>query len=166
MSTRMRRGLGALLASATLAAAGLSAVAVTPVSALTVAGCVSQGSMTITPGFTPIPQAESISFAGTMTCAGVVGGGAEVLAPGSFTGSMGGCTGSIEVSLCTNLSESGPGYNCSAGIALWWGYYHEWHCVIGPIAYWHWGAWLPNPLNQGTDITTITFEGVDTPVAS
>lgn len=147
--------------SASLAVVGFG-IATMPVAvhAQTAGACAIQGSATITPGLTPVPGPEGVTFSGTANCAGVLHGAAVLPTTAqSFGGTLAGCTGSIEAGVCTNLSFTGP-LSCSGGVLVQEAALVEYECNAGASLVTAGAAvFIPNPANQGTDVVTVQFVG-------
>ena len=148
--------------SASLAVVGFG-IATMPVAvhAQTAGGCAVQGSATITPGLTPVPGAETVSFSGTATCAGLLAGAVFTpLTPVSFSGSLTGCLGSIEAGVCTDFSFTAGPLACSGGVLVQETALVEYACADAPsLVAAGVAVFIPNPVNQGTDVQTVQFVG-------
>jgi len=150
--------------SASLAVVGFG-VATMPVAvhAQTAGGCVVQGSASIAPGLTPVPGPETVGFNGTATCAGLLAGAVFTpLTPVGFTGSLTGCTGSIEAGLCTDLAFTAGPLACSGGVLVQEAALVEFACADAgqPLVVAGAAVFIPNPVNQGADVQTVNFDGV------
>jgi len=157
---RIKRFLGTVSAVGILVSGALASSGAAPAHAQSGYACIVQGSGSITPGLTPVPQAESMGFNGSMSCLGVIGG--TVFTPGNplgFVGSATGCTEGIEGGLCLDVSLVAGPISCSGGLLVGAGTYSEIHCKTPLGFFWMYWLMIPNPINQGTDIQTVNFEG-------
>lgn len=160
------RNLAGAAASCAAILGGLGAgpMSALPARVATAGACFVQGSLFLEPAWTPpyqSEQSESMSFGGTASCAGLVGGTLPLDETG-FSGSLQCSAGSMEAAVCTLALAMGP-LACSNGTAVQVGLLMSLSCTAddgsGPVPVEADVALTPNPINQGTDIQTLNFTG-------
>ena len=153
--------------AATLAGLGAGPLPTAPVhaaTATTAATCKLEGSLTVTPGWGPLPEQEGITLSGSATCTGLIGNtvSTPLTAAPSFGADLQCPVGSMEGAACSAGVVMSP-FNCSGGAAVQVGLSLSISCVgsdgYGPVSFDADVLIVPDPLVQGTDIQSFLFSG-------